>query len=67
MVLRISLLVRMVLIGGDGGYQECINTLLKRTQNEAGIDYNDPDIKVKPLDIPIGLIPAGLFIFLLIL
>ncbi|XP_067677417.1 ceramide kinase-like [Haliotis asinina] len=49
----------VVTVGGDGMYQEALNTLIQRNQKEAGIDINNPESVLKPLDIKFGLIPAG--------
>ncbi|KAJ8302838.1 hypothetical protein KUTeg_019234 [Tegillarca granosa] len=49
----------IVLCGGDGTYHECIATLLRRFQNEAGIDLNDINAPIKPLPFPVAMIPTG--------
>ncbi|XP_046563979.1 ceramide kinase-like [Haliotis rubra] len=49
----------LVTVGGDGMYQEALNTLIQRNQKEAGIDINNPESVLKPLDIKFGIIPAG--------
>lgn len=46
-------------MGGDGTVLEVINTLLTRVQKEADLDYDQPTCKLKPLEIPIGIIPTG--------
>jgi len=49
----------IVIMGGDGTVSEVITVLIKRTQEEAGIDYNDPNAKLKPLPKPVSIIPTG--------
>ncbi|XP_071118564.1 ceramide kinase-like [Haliotis cracherodii] len=49
----------IVTVGGDGMYQEALNTFIQRNQKEAGIDVNNPESVLKPLDIKFGIIPAG--------
>ncbi|XP_022337446.2 uncharacterized protein LOC111133383 isoform X1 [Crassostrea virginica] len=49
----------LVVMGGDGTVLEVINTLLTRVQKEADLDYDQPTCKLKPLEIPIGIIPTG--------
>ncbi|XP_067677418.1 ceramide kinase-like [Haliotis asinina] len=49
----------VVTVGGDGMYQEAVSSLIQRNQKEAGIDANNPESVLKPLDIKFGFIPAG--------
>lgn len=49
----------LVVIGGDGTLLEVIDGLLIRAQKEAGLDYEQPTCKLKPLEVPIGIIPTG--------
>jgi len=49
----------IVMLGGDGTFAEVINVLIKKTQEEAGIDYNDPNAKLQPLPKPVSIIPTG--------
>lgn len=51
--------LRLVVVGGDGTLLEVINGLLTRAQKEAGLDYDKPTCKLKPLEVPIGIIPTG--------
>lgn len=53
------LFLRLVILGGDGSFLEVLNCLLTRAQKEAGLDYDQPTCKLKPLEIPIGIIPTG--------
>lgn len=46
-------------MGGDGTYYECMHVLLRRIQDEAGIDYNNPETSLKSPSIPLCLIPTG--------
>ncbi|XP_048751934.2 ceramide kinase-like [Ostrea edulis] len=49
----------LVVIGGDGTLLEILNVLLTKVQKEAGVDYDQPTSKLKPLEVPIGVIPTG--------
>ncbi|KAJ8302899.1 hypothetical protein KUTeg_019295 [Tegillarca granosa] len=49
----------IVVCGGDGSVNQCFVPLLKRTQEEADINYHDPDVKLKQIQLPIGHIPFG--------
>lgn len=49
----------LVLVGGDGHYNEVLEGLTKQMQRRAGIDLNDPDAFLSPVNIPVGLIPTG--------
>lgn len=49
----------LVILGGDGSLLEILNCLLTKAQTKAGVDYNQPASKLKPLEIPIGIIPTG--------
>ncbi|KAK7495867.1 hypothetical protein BaRGS_00012857 [Batillaria attramentaria] len=49
----------VIIVGGDGLYMEVLHTLVLKTQEEAGIDVNDPDAKLVPLSVNFGLIPGG--------
>ena len=46
-------------MGGDGTLLEILNVLLTKVQKEAGVDYDQPTSKLKPLEVPIGVIPTG--------
>lgn len=50
---------RIVLCGGDGTYNEGMNAILRKTQQSAGIDYDDSDVDFVPTKTTIGLIPTG--------
>ncbi|XP_048772711.2 ceramide kinase-like [Ostrea edulis] len=49
----------IVLLGGDGTYHEVLNVLMRKRQEEQGVDINDPNAALSPLNIPLGLIPTG--------
>ena len=49
----------MVSVGGDGMFHEVLNGLLIRAQQDAMLDSTSQDFQPVPLDIPIGIIPAG--------
>ena len=50
---------RIVTVGGDGIFSECVNGLLRRFQSEHNIDIHDTDSHLLPVNLPIGMIPAG--------
>eukprot|EP00105_Crassostrea_gigas_P017941 XP_011435901.2 PREDICTED: sphingosine kinase 2-like [Crassostrea gigas] len=50
---------RVVLLGGDGSYHEVVNVLMRKKQEEHGIDVDDPNSPLSPLNIPIAMIPTG--------
>ncbi|XP_059155289.1 uncharacterized protein LOC131940600 [Physella acuta] len=54
-----SLYDGVVLVGGDGLYQEFLQGLTIQTQKKAGVNYPSPDTKFVPTPIPIGIIAAG--------
>ncbi|XP_011448906.3 ceramide kinase-like isoform X1 [Magallana gigas] len=49
----------LVILGGDGSLLEVLNCLVIRAQREVGLDYDQPTCKLKPLEVPIGIIPTG--------
>ncbi|XP_060081330.1 ceramide kinase-like [Ylistrum balloti] len=49
----------IVMMGGDGTFTEIINVLLRKTQEEAGIDYNDSTAELKTVSIPLAIMPTG--------
>lgn len=49
----------IVMMGGDGTFTEIINALLRRTQKEAGVDYNDPEAKLHQVSTPLAIMPTG--------
>lgn len=46
-------------MGGDGIYCEVMNALIVRTQKDHGVNVHDPDARIVPSTIPVGIIPAG--------
>jgi len=49
----------VVSVGGDGMFHEVLNGLLMRAQQEAMLNSPSQDFQPVPLNIPIGIIPAG--------
>ncbi|XP_056017097.1 ceramide kinase 1-like isoform X2 [Ostrea edulis] len=49
----------VVLLGGDGSYHEVVNVLMRKRQEEQGVDINDQNSSLSPLNIPIAMIPTG--------
>lgn len=49
----------VVVMGGDGTYYQCMHVLLRKRQEEEGINYDDPANQLKEPIIPIGVIPTG--------
>ena len=60
------LIYSIVLVGGDGIYHEAVTGLQRRILKEAGLDENDPATDLPCVPVPIGIIPAGLIVFLLL-
>lgn len=52
-------LPRVVCVGGDGMFSEILHGLVARTQNDHGVDQNQPDAELVPCSLRIGIIPAG--------
>lgn len=52
-----------MVVGGDGIVHEVVNGLLEKSHNNVGIDLVDGILPEKftvlPLNVPIGIIPAG--------
>ncbi|XP_075552025.1 ceramide kinase [Dermacentor variabilis] len=57
--LDLSLFDGVVCVGGDGMVNEIVNGVLLRAQRDAGVDANDPNSRLQPGTIKIGVIPAG--------
>lgn len=55
---------RVVVVGGDGIVHEVVNGLLEKSHKNVGIDLVDGILPEKftvlPLNVPIGIIPAGM-------
>ncbi|KAK0049380.1 ceramide kinase-like isoform X2 [Biomphalaria pfeifferi] len=50
----------IVVVGGDGLYQELLQGITLQEQKKSGINYDSPDTDLVKLNIPpIGIIPAG--------
>ena len=49
----------LVCVGGDGMFAELCHGLLLRTSREARINIDDPQVKIVPPNLRIGIIPAG--------
>ncbi|XP_056017092.1 uncharacterized protein LOC125673096 [Ostrea edulis] len=49
----------IVLLGGDGSYHEVVNVMMRKRQEEQGVDINDQNSVLSPLNIPIAMIPTG--------
>ena len=47
-------------MGGDGTFADVVNTLVLRFQRESQVNVDDPDVKLAPMPVKVGLIPAGL-------
>ena len=50
---------RIVIMGGDGSYNEAISGLLIRHMTEAKRDVNDSGSDFIPTSVPLGFIPTG--------
>ncbi|XP_030742014.1 ceramide kinase [Echinops telfairi] len=49
----------IVCVGGDGMFSEVLHGLVGRTQQNAGVDQNQPRATLVPSPLRIGIIPAG--------
>ena len=49
---------RLVVVGGDGLYQEAVNGIARRMASDAGSDVSNPDYVPPEFPIPIGIIPC---------
>lgn len=49
----------VIAVGGDGMYMEILHGLILRKQEEEGVDFHDPDAKLCPPSVNVGIIPAG--------
>ncbi|KAK3794478.1 hypothetical protein RRG08_003631 [Elysia crispata] len=49
----------LVLLGGDGLYNEVLEGLTRRMQRRSQTDINDPNARFSPVNIPVGIIPTG--------
>ncbi|KAH9525197.1 hypothetical protein Btru_000604 [Bulinus truncatus] len=49
----------IVVVGGDGLYQELLQGLTLKNQGKSGINYDNSEEDFSKLTLPIGLIPAG--------
>ena len=49
-------------MGGDGLYMEILQGLTVRKQQEEGVELNDPDARLAPPTVRVGIIPAGVFL-----
>ncbi|XP_048776575.1 uncharacterized protein LOC125680836 [Ostrea edulis] len=49
----------IVVLGGDGSYHEVVNVLMRKRQEEKGVDINDHNSSLSHLNIPIAMIPCG--------
>ncbi|XP_055900409.1 uncharacterized protein LOC106054365 isoform X1 [Biomphalaria glabrata] len=50
----------IVVVGGDGLYQELLQGITLQVQKKSGINYDSPDTDLVKLNVPpIGIIPAG--------
>ena len=50
---------RVVVMGGDGTFADVVNSLVLRYQRESQVNVNDPGVKLAPMPIKVGIIPAG--------
>ncbi|XP_063432666.1 ceramide kinase-like [Mytilus trossulus] len=49
----------LVILGGDGTISEIFNSLMRKTQSDAGVYLNDHNTTLQKMELPIGIIPAG--------
>ncbi|GFO10773.1 ceramide kinase [Plakobranchus ocellatus] len=51
--------IALVLVGGDGLYSEALEGITRQQQRSAGVDIDDIDAELIPVNIPVGIIPTG--------
>lgn len=49
----------VVVLGGDGMYMETLHGLTLRKQEEEGVNFDDPDARLVPPTVRVGIIPGG--------
>ena len=49
----------VVIVGGDGFYNEAVNGLQRRLMKEAGVNENNSNSDLQLMNLPIGVVPAG--------
>ncbi|KAK3091251.1 hypothetical protein FSP39_018288 [Pinctada imbricata] len=49
----------VIAVGGDGILNEVIMGVLKRTQIQRQVNYDDPNVAMEMSNLPVGIIPAG--------
>ena len=49
----------VISVGGDGMFHEVLNGLVIRAQQDAMLDSTSYNFQPIPLNLPIGIIPAG--------
>lgn len=49
----------IVCVGGDGTLSEVVNALILHTARECGVNMNNTDVEIPPVDVCLGVIPAG--------
>ncbi|XP_046985114.1 ceramide kinase [Schistocerca americana] len=49
----------VISIGGDGTFAEVFNGLVLRAARDAGIDHNDPEARLPPPPLRVGVVPGG--------
>ncbi|KAH9499810.1 hypothetical protein Btru_077868 [Bulinus truncatus] len=49
----------IVIVGGDGLYQEILQGLTIQEQKKSGLNYDNPEEDLVKLSLPMGIIPAG--------
>ncbi|KAH9525195.1 hypothetical protein Btru_000602 [Bulinus truncatus] len=54
-----SVFGRIVIVGGDGFYQDMLQGLTLQEQKKSSINYNNPEEDLSKLTLPVGIIPAG--------
>ncbi len=58
----ISLIFRLVVVGGDGSFTGLVGALLHRCMRESGRDVNDREATLAKPSLPIGIIPCGMIV-----
>jgi ceramide kinase len=49
----------IVCVGGDGTLSEVVNAIIIRTARNCGVNMNNVDVEIPPVNIRVGVIPGG--------
>ena len=58
--LHLTIVSRLVSVGGDGTFTQIINGLIQRTGHDRNLDIDDIEVNIGQLPLRIGIIPSGI-------